>query len=225
MRVFTLATLAICTLAIFSFGQEPADSHAQWQKAIADFEAQDREHPVAPGGILFLGSSSIRKWELDKFFPGLPVLNRGFGGSQIADSLFFFDRIVLPYKPSTIIFYAGDNDIAQNKMAEMVTADFKALASKVWEKFPETRILFIGIKPSTARWNLYPEMKKVNEAIRQMAQSEARLVLVDVEKVMLGEGGLPRQELLQKDGLHMTDEGYALWTKLILPLLPAPAAG
>ena len=225
MRVYTLAALVLCTLASFAFAEEAKDPHAQWEKAIAEFEAQDREHPVAPGGILFLGSSSIRMWELDKWFPGRAVLNRGFGGSQIADSLYYFDRVVLPCKPSTIVFYAGDNDIAQNKTAEIVTADFKALAAKVWEHFPDTHILFIGIKPSIARWSLYPEMKKANEAIRQMAQSEARLVFVDVEKVMLGEDGQPRQELLQKDGLHMTDEGYALWTKLVLPLLPAPAAG
>jgi lysophospholipase L1-like esterase len=162
-------------------------------------------------------------WELGKWFPGLPVLNRGFGGSEISDSVYYFDRIVLPYKPSAIVFYAGDNDIARNKSPETVTEDFKKLAAKVWEHLPETRILFIGIKPSTARWNLYAEMKKVNEAIRVMAQSEPRLVLVDVESVMLGEDGLPRQELLQKDGLHMTDAGYAEWTKLVSPLLPAPA--
>lgn len=225
MRVYTLAALALCSFASLALAQEAENPHAQWEKAIADFEAQDREKPVAPGGILFLGSSSIRMWDLEKSFPGRPVLNRGFGGSQIADSLYFFDRVVLPYKPATIVFYAGDNDIAREKTAETVTADFQSLAAKVWEHFPETRILFIGIKPSTARWNLYPEMKKVNEAIGQWAQSEKRILLVDVEKAMLGEDGMPRQELLQKDGLHMTEEGYAVWTKLVTPLLPAPAAG
>ena len=115
--------------------------------------------------------------------------------------------------------------ISGKKTAETVVADFKALAAKVWEHFPETRLLFIGIKPSTARWNLYPEMKKVNEAVGQWTQSEKRVFLVDVEKVMLGEDGKPRQELLQKDGLHMTEEGYAAWTKLVTPLLPASAAG
>ena len=226
MRIYyTIAALALCSLAGLASAQEAENPHVQWEKAIAKFEAQDREHPVAPGGILFLGSSSIRMWDLEKSFPGRPVLNRGFGGSQIADSLFFFDRVVLPYQPSTIVFYSGDNDIAREKTAETVTADFKSLATKVWEHFPETRILFIGIKPSTARWNLYPEMKKVNEAIRELSKTEPRLVLVDVEAAMLGEDGMPRQELLQKDGLHMTDEGYAAWTKLLTPLLPGPAAG
>ena len=225
MRALVTTLLALALLSGFVSAEEVDTSPARWEKTIAGFEAKDRENPVAPGGILFLGSSSIRMWELGKWFPGMPVLNRGFGGSEISDSLYYFDRIVLPYKPSAIVFYAGDNDIARNKSPETVTEDFKKLAAKVWEHLPETRILFIGIKPSTARWNIYPEMKKVNEAIRVMAQSEPRLVLVDVETVMLGEDGLPRQEFLQKDGLHMTDAGYAAWTKLVSPLLPAPAAG
>lgn len=223
MRATATLLLTLTLWSSLLHAQEVDDSPARWEKAIAEFEAKDKEHPVAPGGILFLGSSSIRMWELEKWFPGLPVLNRGFGGSEIADSLYFVDRVVLPYRPATIVFYAGDNDIARNKPAETVTADFRNLAAKVWEKLPETRILFIGIKPSTARWNIYPEMKKVNEAVRQMAETEPRLVLVDVERVMLGEDGLPRQDFLQKDGLHMTDAGYAAWTKLIVPLLPAPA--
>lgn len=222
MRILIL--IALCLLPALALAQEAENPHARWEKTIADFEAQDREHPVAPGGILFLGSSSIRMWDLEKSFPDLPVLNRGFGGSQIADSLFYCERVVLPYKPATIVFYAGDNDIAQKKTVETVVGDFKAFAANVWEQLPETRILFIGIKPSTARWNLYPEMKKVNEAIGQWAQSEPRLVLVDVEAAMLGEDGLPRPELLQKDGLHMTEEGYAAWTALVTPLLTPPAA-
>lgn len=225
MRALVTTLLTLTLLSRLVSAEEVDNSPARWEKTIAGFEAKDREEPVAPGGVLFLGSSSIRMWELGKWFPGLPVLNRGFGGSEISDSLYYVDRIVLPYKPSAIVFYAGDNDIARDKSPETVTEDFKKLAAKVWEHLPETRILFIGIKPSTARWNLYPEMKKVNEAIRAMAQSEPRLVLVDVESVMLGEDGLPRQEFLQKDGLHMTDAGYAAWTKLVSPLLPAPAAG
>lgn len=225
MRALVTTLLTLALLSGFVSAEEVDTSPARWEKTIAGFEAKDKENPVAPGGILFLGSSSIRMWELGKWFPGSPVLNRGFGGSEISDSLYYFDRIVLPYKPSAIVFYAGDNDIARNKSPETVTEDFKNLAAKVWEHLPETRILFIGIKPSTARWNLYPEMKKVNDAIRQLALSDPRLVLVDVESVMLGEDGLPRQEFLQKDGLHMTDAGYAAWTKLVSPLLPAPAAG
>jgi len=220
MRPLTILILSLICPGLVA-GQEIADPHAQWEKAIADFEARDQSQPPVPGGVLFLGSSSIRMWDLEKSFPGLNTINRGFGGSQISDSLHFFGRLVPPCKPSTIVFYAGDNDIARGKTAEEVAEDFKALAARVWEALPETQVLFIGIKPSIARWNLYPEMKKVNEAVRQMAQGEPRLRLIDVEPGMIGEDGQPRKEMLEKDGLHMTEAGYALWTRLVLPYLPA----
>lgn len=221
MRPLAILLLSLLCPGLVVGQESVADPHAQWEKAIADFEAREAAQPPVPGGVLFLGSSSIRMWDLEKSFPGLNTINRGFGGSQISDSLHFFDRLVPPCKPSTIVFYAGDNDIARGKTAEEVTADFKALAARVWEALPETQVLFIGIKPSIARWNLYPEMKKVNEAVRQMAQGEPRLRLIDVEPGMIGEDGQPRKEMLEKDGLHMTEAGYALWTRLVLPYLPA----
>jgi len=225
MRSIAFAVLAsLAFLSAHAPAQEAENPHGQWEKAIAEFEARDKAEPPAPGGVLFLGSSSIRMWDLKKWFPEVNAINRGFGGSQIADSTHFFDRIVPACKPATIVFYAGDNDIAKGKSAEVVAADFKALADRVWAGFPEAKILFIGIKPSIARWDMYPEMKKVNEAVRVMAQSEGRLTLIDVEPGMIGEDGQPRKELLEKDGLHMTEEGYALWTRLVTPHLQAAAA-
>lgn len=197
-------------------GKNPA---LRWEPAIAAFEAEDKAHPVEPGGILFLGSSSIRMWDLAQWFPEVPAINRGFGGSQISDSLYYFDRLVTPYAPSTIVFYAGDNDVAGGKTAETVAADFQTFTQKVWTVLPETRILYIPIKPSTARWMLYPEMKKANVAIRAQAEGEERLVYIDIESHMLGDDGTPRKDLLLKDGLHMTPEGYRIWTDLVMPHL------
>jgi len=206
---------AVAMLLAISFASHAEDNPTRWEPAISAFEADDKANPPAPGGVLFLGSSSIRMWDLKASFPELPALNRGFGGSEIADSIHYFDRVVLPYKPATIVFYAGDNDIARGKTAEEVAADFKTFAEKVWAAFPETRIFFIGIKPSTARWNLYPEMKKANEAVRAFSAEESRLTFIDVEPAMLGEDGTPRKEYLLEDGLHMTEAGYRIWTDLV----------
>ncbi len=106
------------------------------------------------GGILFVGSSSIVRWDVAKWFPNMPVLNRGFGGSQIADSVHFAERIIVPYRPRTIVFYAGDNDLASGKTPEQVLADFKAFVSKVRASSPEAKIIYVGIKPSIKRWSL-----------------------------------------------------------------------
>lgn len=218
--------MMLCAGTLAVAAENTENPALRWEPAMAAFEAQDKAHPVEPGGILFLGSSSIRMWDLAQWFPDMDVLNRGFGGSQISDSIYFFNRVVTPYAPSTIVFYAGDNDVAAGKSAGTVAADFKTFTEKVWAALPETRILYIPIKPSTARWTLYPEMKKANEAVRAQAASEARLVYIDIEPHMLGEDGTPRKDLLLEDGLHMTPEGYRIWTDLVMPKLvtEAPAA-
>lgn len=212
MRRYLFIVGALIAVSITTFAE---DNPERWEETIAAFEAQDQEHPPEPGGMLFLGSSSIRMWDLEEWFPDMHVLNRGFGGSQISDSIHYFDRVVAPYEPSAIVFYAGDNDVAVGKPAARVAGDFETFSGKMWAALPETEIYFIGIKPSTARWELYPEMKKANEAVAAQAAEEPRLTYVDIEDAMLGEDGIPRKDLLLKDGLHMTDEGYRIWTELV----------
>ncbi len=187
----------------------------QWDKEIQAFEAQDRQTPPQPGQVLFLGSSSIRLWDLQKYFPGLDATNRGFGGSEIADSLEYAERIVLPYKPRMIVFYAGDNDIAAGKSPQQVFKDFEAFDAKIHETLPRTRIIFISIKPSLARWNLVVKMREANLLIRRYAEYRKHVTYLDVDSPMLDPDGKPRPELFRDDGLHLNDAGYRLWTRLV----------
>jgi lysophospholipase L1-like esterase len=188
---------------------------------IRAFEAADAKSPPAPGGVLFIGSSSIRIWKtLAKDFPGVPVINRGFGGSQIPHSTRYADRIVIPYKPRTIFFYAGDNDIAAGHTPEQVLADFKAFTAKVHASLPDTPIYFISIKPSLKRWNLVERIREANRLIKEFADaSGGKVGYVDVFTPMLGSDGKPRPELLGPDGLHMTRKGYDVWRDKVAPLL------
>lgn len=193
---------------------------AKWEAAIQSFEAQDRVRPVAPGGVLFIGSSSIRRWEsLAADFPNAPVVNRGFGGSHIIDSVFFADRIVIPYQPETIFLYAGDNDIADGKDAATVFRDFRLFAKTVHHALPDARIVFIAIKPSLKRWHLTPTMKRANDLVRAFAQKDERLAFADIWTPMLDEAGRPKKSLFVDDGLHLNYEGYRVWKETILPLL------
>lgn len=188
---------------------------SRFEDAIRAFEAADRERPPKMGGILFLGSSSIRLWKLDRSFPDLQAINRGFGGSEISDSIEFAPRIVLPYRPKTIVFYAGDNDVAAGKPATRVEADFRRFAALVREKLPKTRILFVSIKPSLARWKLVEVMRDANRRIRSFCDEDELLGYVDIDRPMLGEDGRPRPELFASDGLHLSDAGYKLWTEKV----------
>jgi lysophospholipase L1-like esterase len=196
------------------------DTYARWEPEIAKFEAEDARVRRRPGAILFVGSSSIRLWDLGKSFPDHATINRGFGGSQIDDSVHFANRIVTSYQSPVVVMYAGDNDIASGKSPERVAADFEAFVSVVREKLPETQIVFIGIKPSIARWKLVGKVREANKLIQSIAEVDKRLTFIDVDGPMIGDDGLPRKELFRDDGLHLNDAGYALWTKLVLPHLP-----
>jgi lysophospholipase L1-like esterase len=190
-----------------------------WEAAIRRFEQQDEAHGPEPGGIVFVGSSSIRLWNLKKSFPDLPVINRGFGGSQVADSVYFAERIVIKYRPRLVVFYAGDNDLAAGKSAETVRDDFAMFASRVTRALPETRILFLAIKPSPARWKLLAAQKRANDLIREYIAGKSHLEYVDVATPLVDVAGQPRRELFAADGLHLNDQGYALWTKIVGPKL------
>ena len=142
-------------------------------------------------------------------------------GSRIEDSVHFAERIVIPYQPKVVVFYAGDNDISGGKTAEQVEADFRQFTAKVHDKLPETRILFIAIKPSPSRWKFIETQNAANERIRKFCDSGKRLTFVDVVAKMFGTDGKPCAELFLKDQLHMTAEGYRLWNELLTPHIAA----
>jgi lysophospholipase L1-like esterase len=200
-----------------------APNPAQWEADIAQFEAADRISQPVPGGVVFVGSSSIRMWpNLQADFPGVSVLQRGFGGSELADAVYFAPRIVLKYRPRLIVLYAGDNDIANGKSPQTVFADYTNFVSLVKRSLPETRIAFISIKPSASRWQLVDKMREANALIRNYIARDPRQIYVDVFTPMLGPNGLPRDELFLEDKLHMTPAGYAIWRNLLTPIVQSP---
>ena len=203
-------------------GGFPTKKPNRWEKNIKRFEADDKKNPPPKGKILFLGSSSIVRWKTEKLFPNHTTINRGFGGSQISDSLEFADRILLPYRPHTIVFYAGDNDIAAGESSKQVVDDYKALIAKTRAALPKTKFVFVAIKPSIARRKLWGEMNKANTAIAELSKTDPLLEYLDIATPMLGPNGKVKPELLVKDGLHLSKEGYKLWTKLTLPHLGKP---
>jgi lysophospholipase L1-like esterase len=196
-----------------------AEQAAWWEDAIVAFEEQDREAPPAPGAIVFTGSSSIRMWKtLEDDMAPRAVLNRGFGGAHLDHVNTFASRIVLPYAPRAIVLYAGDNDIAAGKDAERVTADFERFVTLIRAGGSDAPILFVAIKPSRLRFGDWPEMARANAAIAARCAADARLHYVDVATPMLAEaepGQPPPRSLFQLDGLHLSAEGYALWTRRV----------
>ncbi len=190
---------------------------------IAAFEAWDQKNATPPQPVLFVGSSSIVGWPTAARFPTLPVINRGFGGSHISDVLHYFDRVVQPYAPRALVFYAGDNDIAGNKSAAQVLADYQTFTERVHAQYPQTDIFFIPIKPSLSRWDMWPEMAKANQMIAAYSAEHPLLHYIDTATPMLGDDQTPDPTLFVEDGLHLNPTGYDLWTKIVQPYL-APYA-
>jgi lysophospholipase L1-like esterase len=218
-----LLTLAFVVSFAPRLRAEPPNPSAKWEKEIAAFENADREHPPEKGGIVFVGSSSIRKWTtLAVDFPHHHVLNRGFGGSELADSVYFADRIVLPYEPRLVVLYAGGNDINAGKKPEQVFAAFQAFVEKVRAKLPATEIAYISIAGNPKRWAQVEQVKTANALIEGFIKDKPGLKFINVFPRMLGGDGLPRPEIFVEDRLHMNAEGYKLWTEIVLPFLPAP---
>ncbi len=215
------AVLAFVSATVFPglLHAQEKPNFAKWEKEIAALEKQDKEKMPAENGIVFVGSSTMRIWKLKKSFPDLDLINRGFGGSQLADSVHFAPRIVLKYKPRTVVLYAGDNDLAGKKTPEQVAADFREFVALIHKDLPQTKIVFLSIKPSVKRWNIWDKGQKTNAMIEAFCKDHPGCVYVDDSKIILGKDGKPQPDLFLKDGLHLNDKGYELLSKTVRPYL------
>ena len=203
-----------------SFAGEATPGQSKWEANIKAFEAADKTNPPPTGAIVFVGSSSIVLWkDLAQDFPEFKTIQRGFGGSEIHDVTAFANRIVIPYRPTQVVLYAGDNDIANGKSPEQLLNEFKSFAVTIHANLPQAPITFISIKPSPNRWHLVDKVKKANALVADYVKGNRQLDFIDVFTPMLGQDGKPRPELFLPDNLHLNRKGYDLWVKLIRPHL------
>jgi len=193
-----------------------------WKRAIRRFEESDRAHPPQPGVIVFTGSSSINFWKsLAQDMSPLNVVNRGFGGSQMAHVTHYATRIVLPYSPGAVVVYAGENDLARpwSKSPETVLHDFQEFVESVQGQLPTTWIYFLSVKPTLRRWKQRLKQQRTNQLIEEFCRMRPQVQFVDVSSQMLDSRGRPRRDLFKWDGLHPSTRCYALWTSIIRPIL------
>ncbi len=227
MRIYRPLASALAVLDVARAGagsqlREAINSPRLWAWDVARYERADRREPPPRGAILFTGSSTIRRWKtLARDMAPLPVVNRGFGGSQLAHVTVYAPRIVLPYEPAAIVLYSGDNDLDAwtGKTAATVVRDFDRFVSRVRRELPETPIYFVSIKPSRLRRAQWPEQQRVNERIAKRAAGDPTLEYVDIATPMLAGREVPSRELFTRDGLHLSAEGYRVWADVLQPRL------
>ena len=212
---------AVIFLSLFLLGAsfvsaQDATRANLWQKEIDAFADTDRRQTPPKDAVLFVGSSTFRKWEnLRRDLPSVNVINRGFGGSELEDVNHYFDQTVTPYQPRIIFLYAGDNDISAGKTPERVLADFKTFMALVQEKSPRSKVYFVSIKPSPLRWQLRDQLQQANSLIRAECEKNGKAKFIDVWAAMLNEKGEPKPEIFLADNLHMNQKGYDIWREIL----------
>jgi lysophospholipase L1-like esterase len=199
---------------------EPQHDFKRWENEIAAFEQADRTNPPPKAAVLFIGSSTVRLWKtLTADFPNCQVINRGFGGSEIADSTHFAERIIFPYEPRKVFLRAGGNDIFAGKSPDQVFVDFKDFVAKVHSKLPATDIFFISLCPSVARWQQAEKEKALNSMVEEFARHTPNVRYIETYSMSLGPDARPRPELFVADKLHFNAEGYKLLAERIRPFV------
>ena len=221
MMFRTTATIVSVILLAASLACGQPVAADKWEAEIKKFEAADRAHPPPANAVVFVGSSSIRFWKLAASFSGMETINRGFGGSGMADIARYADRIVTPYHPRAVVVYAGDNDLAAGQTPEQVRDAYREFVTKVRAKLPSVPIIYISIKPSPSRWQLADKIRSANQLVAEAQKGDANQKFVDVFTPMLGPDGQPRTELFRDDRLHLNERGYKLWAELLGPVLKA----
>lgn len=191
----------------------------RWEPAIVAFEEADRSAMPAPGGVVFVGSSTIKGWKVEEYFSDFSPINRGFGGSQMSDIAEFVDRIVTPYRPAAVVVYSGDNDLGTSKTPADITSHFAQVVDGIRASLPEVPICLISIKPSGRRMPLIEKLNETNRLLREYVATQSNVHFVDIAPLMLDEQGEPREELFLRDRLHLSQEGYRVWSEALRPTL------
>ena len=186
----------------------------RFEPEILKFEALDRRTPPPPRPILFVGSSSIRLWtNLPSSYQGKTVLNRGFGGSTYRDLLRYFKRVVLPYGPSVMVVYEGDNDLADGRNPAEIAQDLGLFLDRALTELRGTSVVLLTVKPSPSRSHLMEVQMEFNARLKRMAQSRKGVVVAEVGPPLLDAQGRPDPRFFAADRLHLNAAGYEAWRK------------
>jgi len=189
---------------------------------IQAFKKQDSIHMPAARQVLFVGSSSFTKWtDVQSYFPSIPIINRGFGGSSLTDLLRYKEDVIFKYKPKQIVIYCGENDFAGSDTISVTTVvkRFTELFGLIRSRYKDIPIAYVSMKPSPSRQYLMPKFEKANMAIQQFLKKYKKTVFIDVYHSMLKPDGAPMTDIFVQDNLHMNAKGYAIWKKQIAPHL------
>jgi lysophospholipase L1-like esterase len=216
-KILAISILLICS-STFSLLAQNKPAFLDDVQTIKNYD-KIYEPPIDP--VLFIGSSSIRKWpDIQKDFCNHTVVNRGIGGAVINDIIYYADDIIFPYHPKQIIIYVGENDVPDEQTtADSIFLRFKNLYTLLRSKLPSIPIDYIAIKPSPSRVQFLEKAKRANALISSFLKKESNAAFINIFDKMISKEGKPRPELFVNDMLHMNTAGYEIWRKAVKPYL------
>ena len=192
----------------------------KYAKEIVQFAQEDKKGIDSTNLVVFIGSSTFRKWiGMQSYFPQSNILNHGFGGSRLAEAIYFADKFVYQYKPAQVVLYEGDNDLGGGIPVETLLADLKTFVRLTEIKLPKTPLVLLSVKYSPRRDAQREQIKEYNARMKEFAASKPNLKYVDIASVVLDEKGNYRKELFTADSLHVNADCYKLFAKKIEPFL------
>lgn len=220
IRLLLIVFLIIAVLADVVFAQRKSN----YDNDIKIIQAYEKMYQVPSHPIVFVGSSSIRKWDdLQEAFGNYKVINRGVGGSVIDDIIYYADPLIFRYQPRQVVLYVGDNDITHpNATADTIINKTVTLYKLIRAKLPDVPLIYISIKPSPSREKYRLKIESVNSQLKQFFSSEPNTHFIDVYAKMLARDGSYRRDLFQTDMTHMLLLGYQIWEKAIGRFLLKP---
>ena len=220
LGIYISFSIIIIDLQPISAQSKPTSKEDKYAKELRQFAQEDKNGIDSTNLIVFIGSSTLRKWtDMQSYFPKSNILNHGFGGSRLAEAIYFADKFVYQYKPAQIVLYEGDNDLGGGISVETLLADLKVFVRLTEIKLPKSQIVLLSVKYSPRRNAQHEQFKEYNAKMKEFAATKPNLKYVDIASVVLNENGTFRKEFFTSDSLHVNTDCYKLFAKKIEPFL------
>lgn len=198
--------------------EQVAAARERWAEDIARLKEKDalEKHPA--DAVLFLGSSSIRRWEtIARDMAPYHPIQRGYGGARYADLAVFAPELMTPHRFRALVVYAGNDVVGKEDDPEpsQVAAWFRLVADAARAHQPEAAVFCVEITPTPKRWEARAKVAEVNAALRAVCEADPKLHFIPTAASYLDSNGGPRAELFVEDRLHQNEAGYRIWSGLI----------
>ena len=190
----------------------------RWEKEIVKLEARNGQQQHSADSILFIGSSSIRRWatiETD-VAPYRPI-QRGYGGAKFTDLAIYARRLIEPHQYRALVIFVA-NDVSgreDDHSADQVEQLVRYVVGVSHAHRGDAPVLLIEITPTAKRFEVWPKIREVNARLREIAFSTPNTYFIPTASHYLDPDGSPRTELFVDDKLHLNDEGYRIWGRLV----------